>query len=206
MLGLKVGMLTVVARAPTDAHRRACWRCRCDCGSEVVRTGNYLRTEGTRTQSCGCVHYAIVSASTRKYNTLEDYLKNTKAKRGCREWKGSLTPQGYAFVGHYKPKTQTQRPALVHRRVFELVHGFLPPVVMHTCDNPRCINPAHLLAGTKKLNSQDAVTKGRWHSAKNALRVSYKRKKVTMKELSIASGVPLSTLYWRKYNAKKLVK
>lgn len=205
MLGQQVGLLSVVARAPTDKRRRAMWVCQCTCGNKVVRAGAYLRAETHRLQSCGCMRYVATSRGSRKYNSLEDYLANTKKTKACREWQGALTPQGYAFAGHYKPKTLRQRSGLVHRRVFELVHGYLPPVVMHACDNPKCINPEHLRAGTKSLNSRDAVAKGRWHWQKNALRVLYKRKKVTMKKLSDMTGVPLATLYWRKHNGKPLV-
>lgn len=35
-------------------------------------------------------------------------------------------------------------------------------VVMHTCDNPRCINPTHLKLGTIKENNADRVSKGRF--------------------------------------------
>lgn len=43
---------------------------------------------------------------------------------------------------------------------------------MHTCDNPICVNPNHLVEGTKSQNSQDMVAKDRvvfgtkQHSAK----------------------------------------
>ncbi len=49
----------------------------------------------------------------------------------------------------------------MHRLVFFETHGYLPQVVMHSCDNPKCINPKHLVAGTFKKNSEDMVKKKR---------------------------------------------
>lgn len=54
-----------------------------------------------------------------------------------------------------------------HRVVFYNTHGYLPEVVMHTCDNARCINPEHLVAGTHKSNSADKFAKGRQGDARN---------------------------------------
>jgi hypothetical protein len=52
---------------------------------------------------------------------------------------------------------------------FELVHGLIPAglVVMHTCDNPECCNPAHLQAGTQQKNIADMHAKGRAGDCRN---------------------------------------
>ena len=59
----------------------------------------------------------------------------------------------------YDPSRKAK--VLAHRLTFEREHGFLPEVVMHRCDNPRCIEITHLQAGTFDLNNKDRAAKGR---------------------------------------------
>lgn len=54
----------------------------------------------------------------------------------------------------------------LHRLVFCEAHGLslediADRVVRHTCDNPRCINPLHLLIGTRADNNRDRAERGR---------------------------------------------
>lgn len=65
---------------------------------------------------------------------------------------------------------------LLHRIVFEFYNGYLPVLVMHTCDNPRCINPKHLIEGTWSQNNKDRADKNR--SAKFNL----KTRKITQEQ------------------------
>lgn len=55
------------------------------------------------------------------------------------------------------------KKVLMHRYVYTLYKGEIPHgnVIMHTCDNPTCINPAHLNAGTQLDNIKDRDSKGR---------------------------------------------
>ena len=64
---------------------------------------------------------------------------------------------------------------LSHRVAYSLAREDLSrgQVVMHTCDNPMCCNPAHLIAGTPDDNSKDMVKKGR-----QARRISDAQKRV----------------------------
>lgn len=52
-VGNRHGRLTVIRRAGKSKGGQAVWLCRCDCGSETVVNGVYLRSGDTR--SCGCL-------------------------------------------------------------------------------------------------------------------------------------------------------
>lgn len=74
----------------------------------------------------------------------------------CLIWNRCINTDGYprAFI-------EGDRNCKVHRVVFELCQGYLPPVVRHTCDNPLCLNPDHLKGGTSLDNVRDRVERGR---------------------------------------------
>lgn len=68
--------------------------------------------------------------------------------------------------GYGKTSRGRNTNVLIHRAVYCDAHG-LPLsaidglVIRHTCDNPRCINPLHLVKGTHQDNVRDRVERGR---------------------------------------------
>jgi HNH endonuclease len=90
---------------------------------------------------------------------------------GCWNWTERVNSKGYGIIAgeingkRYVPKGQQM---LAHRVSWILFRGDIPDsdaahgtVVMHTCDNPRCVNPKHLQLGTQSDNVKDMVSKGR---------------------------------------------
>lgn len=51
--GQRFGMLTVIKRVGTNKHRKALWKCKCDCGRTTVVSSVDLVTGNTK--SCGCL-------------------------------------------------------------------------------------------------------------------------------------------------------
>lgn len=78
----------------------------------------------------------------------------------CWLWRAALAGSGY---GIYASGRLGKRRVYAHRYAYELTHGAIPEGMfcLHKCDNPQCVNPAHLDIGTCADNLQDMVSKGR---------------------------------------------
>ena len=76
----------------------------------------------------------------------------------CWPWRGIIDSKGYGVF------TAEQRKYGAHRIAYTLAKGPIPEglLVRHTCDNPPCCNPAHLLVGTQKDNIADCIARGRF--------------------------------------------
>lgn len=77
---------------------------------------------------------------------------------GCWLWNGATDSSGY---GHLRVSPSSVAKA--HRVSYLLAHGELPDgtLVLHRCDNPPCVNPAHLFLGSNADNRRDCMAKGR---------------------------------------------
>lgn len=75
---------------------------------------------------------------------------------GCWNWTRAKR-KGYGVISF------NGRQYAAHRASYEVANGGIPNGlhICHSCDNPACINPSHLFAGTHKDNMLDKETKGR---------------------------------------------
>ncbi len=84
-------------------------------------------------------------------------------KEGCWDFKGSKDRDGY-YSFQYKNTIKNKFVKTGAHRFMMMIQGHIIPlghVVMHTCDNPSCVNPEHLRIGTVQDNNLDKLLKGR---------------------------------------------
>lgn len=159
----------------------------------------------------------------RPRHTVESLwaLVDRKDPSECWPWKGTRSEGGYGRV------QIDGKNYYAHRVIYNLVHPqylsrSAPPdaaafgFIRHTCDNPACCNPLHMLLGDAALNAQDMVERGRspkpasFASPRAKLTVEQvreirQRKQAgeTVRGLAGAYGVSMSTisglLYGRHY-------
>lgn len=75
----------------------------------------------------------------------------------CWIWTGYTNPAGYGTFG------MDRSVKLAHRVAYEMLVVPIPVgmCLCHRCDNPPCVNPAHMFVGTQRDNTNDAMEKRR---------------------------------------------
>lgn len=136
----------------------------------------------------------------------------SKVRRGaeydCWEWEAARNSDGYGNYTEYVGGKQTYKKA--HRVSYEEAKGAIPKGmnILHSCDNPPCVNPRHLRAGTQVENILDMKRKGRAPSYKaeknprtkltwddvRSIREGYKEGIVTRKTLGELYGITESSI------------
>lgn len=142
----------------------------------------------------------------------ERFFRQTKKTDSCWLWLGRKVGKGYGSIGL---GGKGAKQVLSHRLSYEIHKGPIPAgmVVMHKCDNPRCVNPDHLEAGTQSQNIKDAIARMRkvmpirkakgeeCGAAKltNNIVLSIRESTLSLKELAAMHGVSKSAIERIRY-------
>lgn len=141
--------------------------CACGCGQYA---GLARDNDVSKGQVRGQARRYIKGHQNKVYffETLKDALYhhcNHDDPNQCWLWTGPVNNTGYGLA-FFKNK-QTLAP----RSSWEVHNGPIPDgmYVLHRCDTPACINPAHLFLGTAMDNTRDMIAKGRapWQKKKS---------------------------------------
>jgi hypothetical protein len=89
----------------------------------------------------------------------ERFWKNAPTGDGCWEWQGRAAYNGYGILSHMSTWV------FAHRVSWAIHSGedAGDKMVLHSCDNRRCVNPMHLRLGDTHDNIMDSVERGRWN-------------------------------------------
>jgi len=169
-------------------------------------SGAETTQETAENRASGCIHIAGVTGSspvpsTLKSNTYAEKIQNSfvridqgkfwsrvrkSADGGCWEWIGPKFKAGYGQI------SGGGTLAYAHRYSLYLVTGSLPEGthVCHRCDNPGCVNPAHLFLGDAKVNSDDKRQKLRkQRKITGSQAISIYKAEGAIKDIAEAHGV-----------------
>lgn len=127
-----------------------------ECGTLFMRYPmNATRAAKPQYCSRACVDSSAGKRATTRLISRMFQRVDRQSQDQCWEWNGRRDSNGYGRID------MKGVPRLAHRFIFELVNGWSPKAVCHTCDNPPCCNPAHLWAGDQAANVADMISKGR---------------------------------------------
>jgi hypothetical protein len=127
------------------------------CGECKPRTAEHFFRLATSSDGLRPDCKACCRVPAKEIPLADRFWRNVDASGECWEWRGHRMNHGYGSI------VVGGKRILAHRLAYELTYGPIPDGldILHHCDNPGCVRPEHLRAGTHTENMQDKMARGR---------------------------------------------
>jgi hypothetical protein len=180
--------LTVLERAPNDAHGHARWLCRCACGNPVTARSYHLKSG--QSKSCGCWNREVAKAchtthghkangkTSKEYKAWQDAIKRCYNPK-CKQWKR----YGGRGIGMWRPFRLSFQTYLAHLRAIGFTGA--PGQSVDRIDNDAGYGPDNLRVTDRK---------GQARNKSNNHRVTAFGKTLCIAEWSERTGIHCQTI------------
>lgn len=187
LVGQRFGRLVVIERAENNKWGQSRWRCKCDCGNEIVTTANSL-TRG-HSKSCGCYNLekCIERLPVKRTHCLSRtplYRSWILMKQRCfnsdrKDWM-EYGGRGITICDEW----------LDSSKFFEwaLVNGYKEGLTLDRIDTNGNYEPS---------NCRWATAKEQTRNRRNTVKTTFHGEEITLGELSERYDIPYTTLWWR---------
>ena len=120
--------------------------------------------KGVHKLTCTATHIGLDVPDELAWPALLQRLvsRSKRTKNGCLEWTGWCTAPGYGSTAFHDATIPPHRLVAILAVIGPIPDGMQ---VLHSCDNPPCMNPRHLSLGSGQENMQQAVERGRHYEA-----------------------------------------
>lgn len=183
ILNQKFGRLTVIEKLGSDKHQEQLWKCRCDCGQEVIV--NTISLTSGNTKSCGCYKTELIQKLNYKHgqsHTRLYYVWQAMIRRCYKE-----NEQSYKNYGARGIKVCNKwKKDYKEFYNWAMQNGYKEGLSIERINNNRNYEPNNCKWATSKEQS--------YNTRRNQY-IEYNSEKITITEACKKTKIPLTNVY-----------